>query len=91
MNPSGKFEIMSEACDQCLVTPQRIVPGSRAALIVSDCRRRDDWFICHKSPDGRRIACRGVEDRIGPSQLHRIMGRLGNVLEIDPQTLEPVQ
>src|SRR5690242_1358600 len=86
------FRLMSRPCDQCLVTKDRIVPGSRAAEIVAKVSRTDSHFICHKSKPGRanEIVCRGVEDKVGPCQLHRIMGRLGAIVEIDPETLKPV-
>lgn len=83
------FELMSEKCDQCLLSPQRIVSGARTAQILKDCRRRDVSFICHKTPAGREIICRGHFDT-GVGQLGRIAGRLGAIVEIDPRTLRPV-
>ena len=87
------FKIMSRPCDQCLVTPQRIVSGERAAEIVAKVKRTDSHFICHKSEPGKNneICCRGVEDKVGPCQLHRIMGHLGAIQQIDPETLQPVE
>lgn len=87
------FKLMSRPCDQCLVTPQRIVSGERAAEIVAKVKGQDSHFICHKSEPGREneIACRGVEDKVGPCQMHRISGRLGLIQEIDPETLQPVK
>jgi hypothetical protein len=35
-------------CSECLVTTRRIVPGSRAAEIISGVRREDCHFQCHK-------------------------------------------
>lgn len=81
------FEVMTRKCDQCLLTPQRIVRPGRMQQIIRDCRQRDVSFICHKSPPGREIACRGHFDtRVG--QMSRIAERLGMVVEIDPETLE---
>jgi hypothetical protein len=84
------FEVMSRECDQCLLSKARIVSGRRAAQIIGQCRSGNKHFICHKSPDGREIACRGVHEmRIG--QMSRIAERLGMVVEIDPDTLEAVR
>lgn len=82
------FEVMSRECDQCLVSRDRIVSGARAAQIISACRRGNKHFICHKSPEGREIACRGVHEmQIG--QMSRIAERLGMVVSVDPETLAP--
>lgn len=83
------FEVMSRQCDQCLMSSARIVSGARAAQIIRDCRRKDCSFICHKSPRGREIACRGHFDT-GVGQMSRIAERLGMVVEIDPITLQAV-
>lgn len=86
--PKHAFLVMAEKCDQCLMTPQRIVPKKRAAEIIAECRRKDCSFICHKSPRGREIACRGHYDT-GVGQFSRIADRLGMTVEIDPKTLKP--
>lgn len=83
---------MSRPCDQCLVTPQRVVSGASAAQYVRKVTAKDCAFICHKSTrETGEIVCRGVEDKRGPCQMHRIAGRLGVIVEIDPETLEPVK
>ncbi len=82
------FEVMSRACDQCLMTPQRIVAKKRAAQLIRDCRVKDCSFICHKSPRGREIACRGHFDT-GVGQMSRIAERLRMIVEVDPDTLDP--
>lgn len=84
-----KFEVMSRKCDQCLLTPQRIVSAKRMAQIVRDCRRKDVSFVCHKSPRGRQIHCRGHFDT-GVGQFSRIAERLDMVVEVDPETLERI-
>lgn len=84
------FDVMARKCDQCLLTPQRIVSAKRMAEIVRKCRQQDISFICHKaSIAGRDIACRGHFDT-GVGQMSRIAERLGMVREIDPDTLQPV-
>lgn len=83
------YELMARPCDQCLTTRQRIVSGTRAAQIMRDTRRMDCAFVCHKSPNGRKIACRGHHDATGGGQMARIADRLRMVIEIDPATLLP--
>jgi hypothetical protein len=86
----ASFEVMARQCDQCLFSPERIVSGARAAQIIRDCARRDVSFECHKgSLAERHIACRGHFDT-GVGQMSRIAERLRIVVEIDPDTLEPV-
>lgn len=81
------FEVMARECDQCLVTKDRIVSGKRAAQIIGNCRRENKHFICHKSTEGRDIACAGVHEMM-IGQMSRIAERLGMVVRVDPETLE---
>jgi hypothetical protein len=82
------FEVMARKCDQCLLSPERIVSASRAAQIIRQCAREDRTFECHKgSIAGRNIACRGHWDT-GVGQVGRIAERLGIVRFIDPDTME---
>lgn len=81
-----KFEVMSRKCDQCLLSPERIVSAARMHQIIADCQSWDKSFICHKSPEGREIACRGHFDT-GVGQMSRIAERLGMVVEVDPASL----
>lgn len=88
--PSG-YLLMASKCDECLMTPQRIVSARRAAQIIRDTLRKDCSFLCHKGTQaGRDIACRGHHDATGGGQMARIAGRLGVVVEINPETLEPM-
>jgi hypothetical protein len=73
------FEVCEKQCDQCLFSPNRIVPKKRMAEILRNCRRDDKHFICHKgSIAGRDVCCRGFYDT-QTSQLMRIAQRLGMV------------
>ena len=80
--------LAARRCDQCLTSRDRIVPGSRAAEIVLDCRRFGRHFVCHKAPAGAIIHCRGVHDimeRQGGSAAYSFAVRLGiPVREVDP-------
>jgi hypothetical protein len=79
---------MARACDQCLMTPAKIVSNARRTEILCETRRRDCAFSCHKGTlADREIACRGHYDATGGGQLARIAGRLGAIVEIDPDTL----
>ncbi|MDD2878713.1 MAG: hypothetical protein PHZ23_15960 [Acidiphilium sp.] len=85
------FEVMSKACDQCLLSPRKIVSDARRRQIMRDTVRKDCSFICHKaSISGRDVACRLHYDATGGGQLARIAGRFGMVRFVDPETLEHV-
>jgi hypothetical protein len=85
------FDVMSRQCDQCLLSPNRIVRPGRVKGILKDTARKDCHFICHKGSIAKRdIACRAHYDATGGGQLARIARRLRMVREIDPETLEPV-
>lgn len=82
------FEVMSEPCDQCLMTKNKIVSDARRKQILADTRRRDCFFVCHKATIvGREIACRGHFDATSGGQLARIAGRLGMIEFVDPKSL----
>lgn len=81
--------LASRRCRECLVTKGRIVPGSRAAELVVQCRREDVHFVCHKgSLAGLNLHCRGVHE-IAPARSYRFAKAHGiPVREIDPETLD---
>ncbi len=86
-NPPG-FAIMSRPCDQCLLSPDRIVSARRAAQIIRETVRDDCHFICHKGTlADREIACRAHYDKTGGGQTARIFRRLGMIVEVDPDTV----
>lgn len=86
----GKFKVMARACDQCLFSKERIVSGQRAAQIISETRRKNTHFICHKSPKGDDIACH-EHHALGIGQMSRIAERLNYVERIDPETMKTVE
>jgi len=57
-----KLVLSKRKCSQCLCSAQRIVPKSRARQIITDCLETGTHFVCHKSPDGQFVHCRGVHD-----------------------------
>lgn len=56
----SEFKICAHKCDQCLFSPNRVVPKRRAAQIIRSCLKRDRWFQCHKFTE--KVCCRGFWD-----------------------------
>lgn len=86
------YEVMSRKCDQCLTGKNRVVSGQRAAQLIRECRDRDVKFECHKASLAGRsgVACRGVH-AVAPCRASRFADRFGiPTIEIDPETMEPV-
>ena len=74
------YRIMAEKCNECLFTEGRIVSARRMKEIVTNARKKDSFFVCHKaSIKDQTVVCRGYYDSQPPSQLERIAGRLGMV------------
>ena len=67
------FKIMKERCDQCLFGPNKVVSNQRRAEILIEVKRKDSFFVCHKSSD---VACHGDWEQNGCGQMGRIAGRL---------------
>lgn len=95
---TGPLKIMARACDGCLLTPNRIVSGERAAEIVRATRERanERHFLCHKghiASPRQDIVCALHAERF-PSQAVQVATRLTAagfgkfVAWIDPETLE---
>ena len=77
------FKVRKEKCDECLFSENRIVSKGRMAQIVTDCRKNDTHFICHKaSMTGDDICCRGSYEAIN-TNLIRIAQRLNMVQVVD--------
>ncbi len=71
----SKLKICANPCSQCLFSKSRIVSADRKAEILTDCRRTDSHFVCHKTEDA---VCAGFYKRFD-TNLIRIMGRLGGL------------
>ncbi|MFL5900951.1 MAG: hypothetical protein ACJ75S_07095 [Solirubrobacterales bacterium] len=86
---STELLLASRCCDQCLVTPERIVSGEKAAQIVRNCKAEDNHFFCHKGTlAGKPVHCRGVHDRLGGSRAYRFALAYNiPIVEIDPEAL----
>lgn len=70
--PDPELLLASKRCSECLTTASRIVSGERAAEIIRQCRDEDNHFLCHKSPEGQIIHCRGVHDALDGSRAYRM-------------------
>ena len=68
--------LAKQPCSQCLCTANRIVPGKRAAEIISSCKATGSHFICHKASDGEIVHCRGVHD-LHESIAYRLASAIG--------------
>ena len=85
------MRVCARKCSECLYSKNRIVSADRAAEIMRKTARMDSHFICHKSQirgDEKEAVCHGSLER--PGNLLRIMGRLGGIQYIDPETGEDV-
>lgn len=80
------FLVCAAECDQCLFGPNRVVTSSRMRELLKETQRKDTYFVCHKSTlAGHNVACAGWHARFD-CNLSRIMGRLGGVSFVDPET-----
>lgn len=77
------FQVTERKCSQCLFSPNKIVSDERRRDVLDECRRKDSYFICHKSSIARgEVCCRGFYDTQN-SQMMRIARRL-NAVEFVP-------
>lgn len=83
------LKVCSGQCDQCLFSPNKIVPNARKKDIIATCLREDRYFVCHKATiAGEEVVCRGWYDTYGPhTNLIRIAQRLHAVQEVDVEAL----
>jgi hypothetical protein len=58
------LDVMSEKCNECLFSENRIVRPGRMAEIIKDCRKKEKYFVCHKASlkDRDDVMCRGFFD-----------------------------
>jgi hypothetical protein len=88
-----KTRICKTKCNQCLYTKNRVVGAERATELMRETLRKDTNFICHKSQlrgEKNEAFCAGSVDQ-SAGQLVRIMGRLGGIEYIDPETGEVIE
>jgi hypothetical protein len=75
----SKLKVCGQQCDQCLFGPNKIVSEARKQQILSDCKREDTHFVCHKHDD---VVCRSFYNQ-SSTNLIRIMERLNGIQFID--------
>jgi hypothetical protein len=53
-------------CDECLMTPNKIVRDARRDEILAECERKNCLFNCHKATIAGRqdVACRGHGEHV---------------------------
>jgi len=77
------FKVKKECCGQCLFSENKIVSNKRRQSILSNCRKNDNHFTCHKATiDNKDICCKGFYDS-QTSNMIRISQRLGMVEFVD--------
>ena len=73
------FKVTDKRCDECLFSPDKIVSDKRRKNVLSDCRKRDSHFICHKATIvDQEVCCHGFYET-QTCNLMRIAQRLGAV------------
>ena len=71
------LKVYEESCDQCLFSKNRIVSAERVREILSDCRKDETHFICHKaSIAGANVCCRSFFDT-QDTQIIQVVKRIG--------------
>jgi hypothetical protein len=82
---SSTFKVYNEPCNNCLLSKDAIVSPERRKEIISEIKREQSYFICHKASfEGKNICCKAFFDKMGEvSQLIRIAERLNVVEEVE--------
>jgi len=80
------LKVYKTSCKECLLSKNRIVSSQRAKEIISDCKKKQTHFICHKATiENKEILCKSFYDKFGHfSQMVRIAERL-NFVELIEQ------
>ena len=69
-------QMMQKRCDQCLMTPNKIVSDARREEILRECKRKNCLFNCHKATiaGSQDVACRGYGEHVfGKSNLEALI------------------
>lgn len=58
------LDVLSAKCNQCLFSENRIVRKGRVADIIKQCRKKEQYFVCHKASIAGRdeVMCKGFFD-----------------------------
>ena len=77
------FKVKKERCDECLYSKDKVVSNKRRNQLLSDLRKSDGHFICHKATiNGEDTCCSGFYESTSTNMI-RISQRLGVVQFVD--------
>lgn len=82
----GKVHVASDKCDACLLSPQRLVSGQRAAEIVRATKDEPGaTFTCHKGTlSGEDMICRAWYDKFAKDDpILQLAESMGVIQEVD--------
>lgn len=82
----GKIHVMAEQCDHCLLSPDRLVSGKRAAEIIRETKDEPGaTFICHKGTIcGEDAICKAWYDKFATADpILRMAEAMGVIQEVD--------
>lgn len=83
------LDVMKDKCNECLFSESRIVRPGRMADIISECRKKQKYFICHKASmigSRKEPMCRGFYDT-QDTQLIQVATRLNMLRFVDEKDL----
>lgn len=86
------LKVFKTPCENCLFSDDKIVSNARKKELLSNCKKEQTHFICHKSTiKGEDTVCSGFYKKMGHvSQLIRIMQRIGGI-ELIGHDIEKIQ
>ena len=86
------FNVLSEPCDQCLMSENLIVSKERRKQLLQQIARDGSFFVCHKSTlQNRECCCRAWYDTLGhTSNIVRIAQRFGLVRFVEEKDISRV-
>lgn len=84
------LKVYKDCCKNCLLSSDSIVSPERRKDILSECKKDQTHFICHKaSQDGSDVVCKTYYDKLGyQSQMVRIAQRLNAIEFIEQPVAE---
>mgnify|MGYP000906149604 CR=1 FL=1 len=84
------LKVADRPCDQCLFHKNRVVSEERAEAVLTECERKDLYFVCHKSsirdPGEEAMCAEFHRQRPNVGKLHRMARHFELVEYIDVVT-----
>lgn len=60
------LKVYKTCCQNCLLSPDRIVSPESAKRKIAECKEAQAYFICHTaSMEGEDIVCKAFYDKLG--------------------------